>query len=215
MDTNVLYYGDNLEILRKYIPDNSVDLIYLDPPFNSKATYNVLYKELTGESSQAQITAFEDTWIWGIESELALQEIALSVITSPATKEFMSVLPNFAGQKTPMRAYLTMMCVRLVELRRILKSTGSIYLHCDPTASHYLKVMMDTIFGAGNFRNEIIWKRQTAHSDAKYKFCDVADILLYYTKSDQAVFIPQYGSHNPDYVQNFYRFNDKDGRGEY
>ena len=153
METNVLYYGDNLEILRKYIPDTSIDLVYLDPPFNSKATYNVLYKEQTGEPSQAQITAFEDTWHWGLESERALQEIFESPIAPPAVKDFMSVMPNFLGKKTDMAAYLAMMCVRLLELKRILKDTGSIYLHCDPTASHYLKILMDALFGAYNFRN--------------------------------------------------------------
>jgi len=167
MDTNVLYYGDNLDILRKYIPDESVDLIYLDPPFNSNATYNVLFKEPSGKSSQAQISAFEDTWQWGLESERALQEVAASAIAPQATKEFLNVLPNFVGQKTAMRAYLTMMCVRLIELRRVLKDTGSIYLHCDPTASHYLKIIMDAIFGPQRFVNEIIWKRSDAHSDAR------------------------------------------------
>jgi site-specific DNA-methyltransferase (adenine-specific) len=136
MDTNVLYYGDNLEILRKHIPDESVDLIYLDPPFNSSATYNILFKEPGGKSSQAQMSAFEDTWHWGLESERALQEIAASPIAPAATKEFMSVLPNLVGKRTDMSAYITMMCVRLIELRRVLKDTGSIYLHCDPTASH-------------------------------------------------------------------------------
>ncbi len=120
MDTNVLYYGDNLEILRKYIPDESIELIYLDPPFNSKATYNVLYKEQTGEPSQAQITAFEDTWHWGMESEKALQEIFESTIAPPAVKDFMSVMPKFLGKKTDMAAYLAMMCVRLLELRSAL-----------------------------------------------------------------------------------------------
>jgi site-specific DNA-methyltransferase (adenine-specific) len=132
MDTNILYYGDNLEILRKYIPDDSIDLIYLDPPFNSKATYNVLYKEPTGAPSQAQISAFEDSWHWGLESERALQEIAASLIASAEVKEFMSVLPRLVGRRTDMAAYLTMMCIRLIELRRVLKDTGSIYLHCDP-----------------------------------------------------------------------------------
>ena len=157
MDTNILYYGDNLEILRKYIPDNSIDLIYLDPPFNSKATYNVLYKEPTGKPSQAQISAFEDTWQWGLESEWALQEIAASAIASAEVKEFMSVLPKLVGKRTDMAAYLTMMCIRLIELRRVLKDTGSIYLHCDPTASHYLKLVLDQTFGPTNFLREVVW----------------------------------------------------------
>src|SRR4030043_439601 len=161
MDTNVLYYGDNLEILRKYIHDNSIDLIYLEPPFNSKATYNILYKELSGEPSKAQVMTFEDTWQWGEEPEKDLAEIVTSTITPTATKELISVLPNFVGQKTPMRACLTMMCIRLVELKRVLKDTGSIYLHCDPTASHYLKILLDAIFGPMNYLNDIVWERYT------------------------------------------------------
>jgi len=206
MDTNVLYYGDNLEILRKYIPDNSIDLIYLDPPFNSQATYNLLYKEHSGQLSNAQITAFEDTWIWGIESEASLKEIVLSNIAPQPTKEFMSVLPNFVGQKTPMRAYLTMMAIRLVELRRVLKDTGSIYLHCDPTASHYLKLLMDTIFGPQNFRNEIVWRRTNAKSLAFTRLASNHDIILRFTKSDKWTWNQQYTEHDPEYINNFYRY---------
>ncbi len=183
LKTNVLYFGDNLEILRKYIPDNSIDLIYLDPPFNSKATYNVLYKEPTGKPSQAQISAFEDTWQWGLESERSLQEIAASVDASAQVKEFMSVLPNFVGKKTPMRAYLTMMCIRLLELKRVLTDTGSVYLHCDPTASHYLKLLLDTIFGADNFRNEIIWRRTATHGKSK-RYAPIHDTILLYSKTE-------------------------------
>ena len=138
MDTNVLYYGDNLDILREHIPDESIALIYLDPPFNSNANYNVLFKEPSGKSSHAQMSAFEDRWHWGIESEKALQEIAASPIAPAATKEFMSVLPNLVGKRTDISAYLTMMSVRLIELRRVLKDTSSIYLHCDPTASEFI-----------------------------------------------------------------------------
>jgi DNA modification methylase len=183
MDANTLYYGDNLEILRKYIPDTSVDLVYLDPPFNSKATYNVLYKEQTGEPSQAQITAFEDTWHWCLESERALEEILKSSIAPPAVKDFMSVMPQFLGKKTDMAAYLAMMCVRLLELRRVLKDTGSIYLHCDPTASHYLKILMDAIFQPFNFQNEIVWRRTGTHGKSK-RYAPIHDIILFYSKSD-------------------------------
>ena len=193
MKTNVLYYGDNLEILRKYIPDNSIDLIYLDPPFNSKATYNVLYKEPTGKPSQAQISAFEDTWQWGLESERALQEIATSPIASAPVKEFMSVLPNFVGQRTPMRAYLTIMGIRLLELKRVLKDTGSIYLHCDPTASPYLRVLLDTIFGPANFRNEIVWHYGGRGAKAiSRQFSRNSDTILFYTKGDKATFKKEY-----------------------
>ena len=211
MDTNVLYYGDNLEILRKHIPDESVDLIYLDPPFNSSATYNVLFKEPSGKSSQAQMSAFEDTWHWGLESERALQEIAASPIAPAATKEFMSVLPNLVGKRTDMSAYITMMCVRLIELRRVLKATGSIYLHCDPTASHYLKLLMDSIFGAKNFRNEIVWKRTHAHSDAKtiWARCRYNSLLCKIRKGID--FVSTIAEHDPEYLKNFYRFDDEDG----
>jgi DNA modification methylase len=206
MDTNVLYYGDNLEILRKHIPDESVDLIYLDPPFNSSATYNILFKEPGGKSSQAQMSAFEDTWHWGLESERALQEIAASPIAPAATKEFMSVLPNLVGKRTDMSAYITMMCVRLIELRRVLKDTGSIYLHCDPTASHYLKLLMDTIFGVQNFRNEIVWKRTNAKSLAFTRFASNHDIILRYTKSEKWIWNPQYTEYDPEYLKIFYKY---------
>jgi site-specific DNA-methyltransferase (adenine-specific) len=187
LETNVLYYGDNLEILRKYIPNSSIDLIYLDPPFNSKASYNVLYKELTGELSQAQITAFEDTWQWGIESELALKEIVSSAIAPQPAKELISVLPNFVGKKTPMMAYITMMCIRLIELKRVLKDAGSIYLHCDPTASHYLKVLMDTIFGAKSFKSEIAWCYRAGGIPRK-GYPSKHDILLFYIKTEGSDF---------------------------
>lgn len=211
IEINALYYGDNLNILRKYIPDNSIDLIYLDPPFNSSATYNVLFKEPGGESSQAQISAFEDTWHWGPEAALALQEIAASPIAPNATKDFMSVLQNLVGKRTDMSAYLAMMCIRLIELRRVLKAIGSLYLHCDPTASHYLKVMLDTIFGNQNFNNEIIWKRTSAHNDSGV-FGDAHDIIFYYSKTDKFINNKQYQSYNKNYIDSHYRFKDENGR---
>ena len=138
--TNTLYYGDNLEILRQHVPDESVDLVYLDPPFNSNANYNVLFKEQSGEESPAQIRAFTDTWEWTLEAERTYEQ---EIITNPGTpsnvKDMVSAFRQFIGSN-PMMAYLVMMAPRLVELRRVLKPTGSIYLHCDPTASHYLKV---------------------------------------------------------------------------
>jgi site-specific DNA-methyltransferase (adenine-specific) len=211
MDTNALYYGDNLEILRKYIPDDSIDLVYLDPPFNSKATYNVLYKEQTGEPSQAQITAFEDTWHWGLESERALQEIFTSIIAPSAVKDFMSVMPKFLGKKTDMAAYLTMMCIRLLELRRVLKDSGSIYLHCDPTASHYLKILLDAIFGVTNFRNEVAWKRFNFHADAK-RFGRVSDRLLFYTKGNNYTFNKLSAPFAEAYITSKFTHTDPDGR---
>lgn len=141
MSSGILYYGDNLKMLR-HIENNSVDLIYLDPPFKSNADYNVLYKEPTGEPSEAQITAFEDTWHWTKETNLAfntiMEEAPIDVV------EMMRSFHNFVGKRNDMMAYLTMMCIRLLELKRVLKDTGSIYLHCDPTASHYLKILLDT-----------------------------------------------------------------------
>jgi len=213
MDTNVLYYGDNLDILRNHIPESSVDLIYLDPPFNSNATYNVLFKEPGGESSEAQISAFEDTWHWGMESERALQEIAASDIASSEVKEFMSVLPKLVGRRTDMAAYLTMMCIRLIELRRVLKDTGSMYLHCDPTASHYLKLLMDTIFGAKSFRNEIVWKRSHPKGQAFTRFASNHDVILTYSKGSSNVkWNPQYNPHTEDSIKNQYGLKDENGR---
>jgi len=175
---NTLYYGDNLKVLRRYLPDNSIDLIYLDPPFNSKATYNILFKEPTGEPSTAQITAFEDTWHWTEETEKIFQEI---VEKAPAkVVKMMVAFREFIGINDVM-AYLTMMCIRLLELKRVLKNTGSIYLHCDPTASHYLKILMDSVFGKENFRNEIAWCYSEREISKKY-WNKKHDIIFFYTK---------------------------------
>ncbi len=175
---NKLYFGDNLDIMRKYIADESVDLIYLDPPFNSKATYNVLFEEKNGTKSTAQITAFEDTWHWGLESEETYQEI----VTQGPKKlaDLMQALRQFLGQND-MMAYLTMMAIRLVEMHRALKPTGSIYLHCDPTASHYLKLVMDAIFGAVNFLNEVVWCYKERERILP-KWNPKHDVILFYAK---------------------------------
>ncbi len=152
---NTLYYGDNLEILRKYIPDESVDLIYLDPPFNSNRDYNVIFKEATGEESEAQLRAFSDSWHWTPATQRTLEELA-----ECAPSKLVDLINGFINVlgHNDVTAYLVMMAIRLVELHRVLKPTGSLYLHCDPTASHYLKIVLDTIFGKMNFRNEIVWK---------------------------------------------------------
>lgn len=207
-----LYFGDNLDILREHIQSESVDLVYLDPPFNSKRDYNLLFKTPKGQSSDAQITAFEDTWHWGEQAEREFAEILHQSNTDVA--EMIQSLRRFLNE-SDMMAYLTMMANRLLELHRVLKPTGSLYLHCDPTASHYLKIVLDSIFGVQNFRNEIIWKRQSAHSDAKNKFSDVADIILFYAKSKNETFNPQYTAHDQSYLDKFYRHDDKDGRGLY
>jgi site-specific DNA-methyltransferase (adenine-specific) len=180
---NTLYSGDNLNILREYIIDNSIDLIYLDPPFNSKATYK-LRKEPNGSQSNVQITAFKDIWHWTEESEKTFQEI---IDSAPANiVETISAFRSFIGNND-MMAYLTMMCIRLIELKRVLKETGSIYLHCDPTASHYLKILMDSIFGKNNFRNEIIWWYETGGIPKK-DFSRKHDIIFRYTKSNDYTF---------------------------
>src|ERR1043166_501110 len=153
---NRLYFGDNLEVLRSGIEDRSIDLVYLDPPFNSSATYNLLFKTPKGQRSVAQIAAFEDTWHWGAQAELEFKDLLRTANTDVA--ELMQALRKFLGE-SDMMAYLTMMASRLVELHRVLKPTGSLYLHCDPNASHYLKIVLDGIFSPVNFRSELIWKR--------------------------------------------------------
>src|SRR6266436_1964406 len=172
--TNHLYYGDNLDILRSQIKEESIDLIYLDPPFNSQANYNVLFRSPTGKQSPAQVEAFEDTWDWTDEAEKAFDEVMTSGNTDAA--EMLRAMRSFLKENDVM-AYLTMMAIRLLELHRVLKPIGSLYLHCDPTASHYLKMLMDAVFGPANFRNEIIWKRTTAHSSAK-KYAPIHDTIL-------------------------------------
>jgi len=206
MPENTLYYGDNLDILREYIADASVDLVYLDPPFNSNRNYNVLFRdEKTLQESPAQITAFEDTWHWNPEVARAYEEVVTT--TPPHVSQLMGALRQFIGTNQ-MMAYLVMMAARLVELHRVLKPTGSLYLHCDPTASHYLKVILDTIFGVQQFHAEIIWKRTSAHSDTRQGRKDygrVHDVILYYTKGQTYTWTPIYLTYDLDYVDSFYR----------
>ncbi len=204
---NSLYFGDNLDILRSHVADESVNLIYLDPPFNSAASYNVLFAERSGERSAAQITAFEDTWGWGIEAEKAFHEM---IIQGGKLADLMETLRKFLGNND-MMAYLTMMAPRLVELRRVLAPTGSIYLHCDPTASHYLKMVMDAIFGPERFTNEIVWKRTTTHNDSK-TWSRVSDTILFYTKSGTFSWNVPREAHSDAYVASKYRYKDADGR---
>src|SRR5712671_3416214 len=207
--TNHLYYGDNLEILRTHIKDETVDLVYLDPPFNSQATYNVLFKAPSGQQSKAQIEAFEDTWHWNAHAEAAFDEVMHSGNSDAA--EMMHALRGFLGENDLM-AYLTLMANRLLELHRVLKPTGSLYLHCDPTASHYLKILLDAVFGPRSFQNEIVWKRTTSHNDARNKFGDVADKIFLYTRSDEYVFKRQFGAYDESYITSKYRHKDSQGR---
>jgi DNA modification methylase len=212
---NRLYFGDNLDILREHIKDESIDLVYLDPPFNSSATYNVLFKSPKGHQSPAQITAFEDTWHWGEQAEREFTEVLHGSNTDVA--EVIRALRSVLGEND-MMAYLAMMAIRLLELHRALKPTGSLYLHCDPTASHYLKVVLDQVFGFQNYRNEIIWKRRygsfsTVHESKK--FGAVTDTIFFYAKSEETQFHPQYSFADPEYlsyVEKTFRHVDAQGR---
>jgi site-specific DNA-methyltransferase (adenine-specific) len=205
-DSNMLFYGDNLEVLRKYFPNESIDLVYLDPPFNSKADYNILFKESTGEESAAQIQAFSDFWHWDKTAENTYLEIQ----QDPKLTDMVQFLHAHLG-RNDMMAYLVMMTIRLRELHRVLNPTGSLYLHCDTNASHYLKLVLDSIFLPQNFRNEIIWKRVTAHSDAK-RYGKVADRLLFYSKTDEYKFNRQGRARKEDYVKTKFSHIDKEGR---
>ncbi len=204
---NKLYFGDNLRILREHIADESVDLIYLDPPFNSKRDYSVLFKTPKGHESDAQITAFEDSWHWGAQAEREYSELLHQPNTD--VSKMVIALQDFLG-KNDMMAYLTMMANRLLELHRVLKPTGSLYLHCDPTASAYLKIILDGVFGPARFKNEITWKRTSAHNDPK-KFGANADTILFYTKTNDYVWNTQYSAHAETYTARF-RNEDSDGR---
>jgi site-specific DNA-methyltransferase (adenine-specific) len=204
---NTLYYGDNLDILRRYVKDATVDLIYLDPPFNSAQDYNVLFEERDKTKSAAQIQAFKDTWSWDESAAKAFDEVVEH--GSDRVAQAMLAMRTFLGD-TDMLAYLAMMAPRLVELRRVLKPTGSIYLHCDTTASHYLKSIMDAVFEPTNFRSQITWKRTNVHNDSK-DWSDVSDILLYYVKDASCPFTwnPIYLKHSDAHIESKYREDEK------
>ncbi len=204
---NTLYYGDNLPILRA-MPSESVNLIYLDPPFNSNRSYNVLFKNESGISSDAQITAFDDTWHWGQSAEQAYADL---IQQNPGVvDDLIDALRHIIGTNQ-MLAYLVMMAARLVEMQRVLKPNGSLYLHCDPTASHYLKIILDTVFGPQNFQNEIIWKRTSAHSDSN-TLGNAHDILLFYAKTSSFTWNKQYQPYSDEYIKSHYRLKDSNGR---
>ena len=212
---NTLYYGDNLEVLRHYIPDESIDLIYLDPPFKSNQDYNILFREKNGSDSTAQIKVFEDTWHWDQNAEETY--VAITENAPRKVADLTIALRGFLGSND-MMAYLAMMTIRLIELHRALKDTGSIYLHCDPTASHYLKLVMDAVFGLKNYRNEITWKRKTERGETTHKskrFGSSTDILLFYTKSENNVFNSQFtfeAKGYREYIEKFYTHVNEGGR---
>lgn len=217
-ESHVFWYGDNLPVMREHIGDDTVDLIYLDPPFNSQRIYNRIFPEKDGSGSEAQRKAFEDYWRWGAEAESAYNEIvhprsrryAVPATLSQTMEMFRGVL-----RESNMLAYLSMMGVRLIEMRRVLKRSGSLYLHCDPTASHYLKLLLDALFGQDNFQSEIIWKRSGAHSDSKQGrrgHGHIHDTILFYTKTDEWTWTDVFIPYTDSYVGRDYRLVE-DGTG--
>ncbi|MBA3894949.1 MAG: site-specific DNA-methyltransferase [Gemmatimonadales bacterium] len=200
---NLLFYGDNLDVLRRHIADESVDLVYLDPPFNSAQSYNVLFAGQDGARAAAQIQAFEDTWRWDQAAAAAYEEV---IESGGKVAQVMLAFRTFLGD-SDMLAYLAMMAPRLVELHRVLRETGSLYLHCDPTASHYLKLLLDAVFGPERFQTEVVWKRSGAHSDTKQGrkiHGHLHDIILFYTKSGEWTWNPIYTPYDESYIQSHY-----------
>lgn len=210
MALNRLFYGDNLDVLRRNITDESVDLIYLDPPFNSNRNYSVLFKEKSGDEAQAQIEAFDDTWTWSQDVETLYLDLLNAPTTPNKVKDALEAMRRLLGDNDVL-AYLVMMTARLIELRRVLKPTGSLYLHCDPTASHYLKVMLDAIFGNECFLSEIIWKRSSAHSGSR-KWGPVHDSILVYSRSGSYTWNQQYTAESDDSIAKWYVHEDERGR---
>ena len=209
MDGNRLYYGDNLDVLRRHVADESVDLVYLDPPFNSNQDYNVLFAERDGTRAAAQIKAFGDTWRWDEAAALAYQE---TVESGGQVAEALRAFRLCVGQ-TDILAYLSMMAPRLLELRRVLKSTGSLYLHCDPTSSHYLKLLLDAVFGPERFRGELVWKRTSAHCDTKQGSKQpgrIHDVLLFYTKGSAWTWNEVYTPYADSYTGRDYKLVEKE-----
>lgn len=208
---NALYCGDNLDVLRNCIPDESIDLVYLDPPFKSDQNYNLLFREKDGSKSVSQILAFEDTWEWNMEAE---RNYTAAAERGGRLGQIMVQFRTMLGD-TDMLAYLAMMAPRLVELHRVLKHTGSLYLHCDSTASHYLKILLDGVFGPSHFKNEIIWKRNSAHSDARQgakHYGRLTDTIFFYSKGDNVTWNQKYRPYDEEYVNRDYRRVDESGR---
>lgn len=214
---DTLYYGDNLEILTRFISDETVDLVYLDPPFNKSAAYSVIFRDESGRTSDAQMATLEDYWHWGPTPAQHYEYLTNSAENGGAVPAAASALIgalHAAIRPSPLLAYLVEMTVRLIELRRVMKPTGSLYLHCDPTASHYLKLVLDAIFGPRNFLNEIVWKRTATKGDAHRKYGAVHDVILLYGRGPKATFNSQDVAHGEKYTSRF-TLDDNDGRGPY
>lgn len=214
---NTLYYGDNLEIMKSYLKDESIDLIYLDPPFQSGRNYNIIFnpKKDGIKGATSQINAFEDTWVWGMEAEREYSELIMgSLTTDPPSQKLIDLMKAMRSylDACPLMAYLCMMAPRLIEMKRVLKPTGSIYLHCDPIASHYLKLLMDAVFGASNFRNEIIWKRTDAKGNVQTKFGWIHDTILFYSKTNDWKWNQPFIEYDKEYTDSFYSQVDENGR---
>ena len=199
VQNRTIFSNDNLPVLRG-IDTESVDLIYLDPPFNSNRNYAAPI------GSNAAGAAFKDTWTLSDVDNAWHGEIA---DREPALYQAIHAAELTHGKG--MKSYLIMMAVRLLEMKRVLKKTGSLYLHCDPTASHYLKMLMDSVFGRKNFRNEVVWQRTSSHNDSS-RFGRVHDIILSYNNGQKGIWNPIYTEHNPEYIEKFYRHNDERGR---
>ena len=214
LETGVFWYGDNLDVMREDLTsDGEVDLIYLDPPFNSGAGYNMFFREADKSISQAQRRVFEDYWTWGKEAQVAFDQCIAprrKYLVSAAFVETMQALSRIIPE-SDMLAYLSMMAVRLIEMKRLMKPTGSIYLHCDPTASHYLKLIMDALFGPTMFRNEVIWKRTGSHNSTE-SFGPVHDVILFYSRTEDAKCHPDARLHSAKYLQHFGKIDPKTGK---
>ena len=212
---NALWYGDCLTIMRDHMNLGSVDLIYLDPPFNSQREYNAIYKDETGRPLPDQIEAFCDLWELDEERERALRTMPVLMREAGVDDEaveFWRLWMNALRKTQPrLLAYLSYMVERLLVMKRLLHPTGSVYLHCDPTASHYIKIMMDAIFGHRNFQNEIVWKRTGSHGGAK-RWGPIHDVILFYAKGENHKWNKVYQDYSPDYLTNHYKSEDARGR---
>src|SRR5579872_448222 len=211
---NRLWYGDNLTIMQG-MGKHAVDLIYLDPPFNSKQNYNLLYKTMTGKPVPEQVEAFCDTWEMDAQKEALARSMPVLMREHGIDDYYVDFwrlwMQALRTTQPHLLAYLIFMVQRMLYMKSILRPTGSIYLHCDPAASHYIKVMMDGIFGHHNFRSEIIWRRSASHNKITKQYGPIHDVILFYTKSNKFTFHPGRTPYTKSYVQKMFRFRDAKG----